>query len=792
MSYSYQIKYGSWPLDACNGTPATVYSDSASPTVGSRIYVDDTLTTPWTTAGGSGVYFVDTQFFGQYPVGVAIAEGPTYELGEIMLIYPNYCTGQIITGVTHDYIFTGMDHVPYRVEIWNQDSTQYSRIVGADAPFRVTFDIENKYTTIRGSACDLNILSEFSMQFIDLYTTDMFGCKIKLYNATTEDLLWIGYLNSELYTEPFNEKNNYVVSLTGNDGLALLERLEYLDEDGDRYAGISDNWTIVKNILTKLDIEWNNIYVGLKTEAVDWTVSAGESILSTTYSINENYYDEDGVAMTCREVLETILKPFSAYIQIINANVYITDITSIASADTLPFLKYNSAFNYVSTDNINLNLGDLITPKFAGPDQTLNIISPINKQKITWSPYIKSKLVDGFKNYIGQNNKFSGTPVVTNKGTAQFTWTETAYPYSYSYLSNINNAFVDMTGTGDNDGKTDSYIKHTNSWPIMAYYAFQFNEDVEPIVPYYSTDIRYRYWLRFDSKTYIVTTYNLGQSAIIVNASYVKYNLTIGDKSWNGTSWVAASPTVDFEVQYKERVWNDEKERYDWIRTHDKWVEAHATHNQDNTDAPRYIFIPLYGTQFNGSNFSLGIKAYRVTRESGAPDTSVDDRTDEVLELRIKDIALTITDNDREEIGQDDIDYISYLDKNVKDDGEDITLKLGTNFNYYPTAKGGMLWKTGDEYRWVRNFYRSGNYDYLENLLCYSIKSNYIERTIELQCTINRINELLGSLSYQSHFGPKRFGIQGAEIDYAEATILLKLQEIREDGAYTFIKNYTD
>jgi hypothetical protein len=83
----------------------------------------------------------------------------------------------------------------------------------------------------------LNLLSTTDRKFFDLYTADMMEYQIRFYNDT--DLIWCGYLDSEMYSEPFNQCKNYPVTFTGTDGFALLERINYLDESGDNYTSLS-------------------------------------------------------------------------------------------------------------------------------------------------------------------------------------------------------------------------------------------------------------------------------------------------------------------------------------------------------------------------------------------------------------------------------------------------------------------------------------------------------------------------------------------------------------------------
>ncbi|NVN97421.1 hypothetical protein HXX01_04320 [Candidatus Nomurabacteria bacterium] len=88
--------------------------------------------------------------------------------------------------------------------------------------------INNKFDAIRGSGIEISLISQTNFEFLNLYTTSMKDYMLLLKDNYSNNL-WCGYLNSELYNEPFNYNVNYPVNITGNDGLALLERINYLD-----------------------------------------------------------------------------------------------------------------------------------------------------------------------------------------------------------------------------------------------------------------------------------------------------------------------------------------------------------------------------------------------------------------------------------------------------------------------------------------------------------------------------------------------------------------------------------
>jgi len=729
------------------------------------------------------------------------------------------------------YSFGSLNNNSYTVELWQNTGATLTaeQITGDNTPFTISYPTtSNKFDMVRGCGCDLNLLSTTSLKFIGLYTADMMEYQIKLYSDTGTTLLWIGYLDSELYSEPFAEKNNYTVSLTGNDGLALLERLDYLQADGSKYTGFSTNWTIITTILGKLGLAWNNLYCGLSTTS---SQLVSGNILEKTYSYNENYYDEDGIAMSCREVLETILQAFSAYIQIINGNVYITDVNNLAANTSATFYKYNgSTFADDGTSSLSFNLGDVSTIKFASSEQTLNILSPINKQKITFSPYIDDTLIE----YDANKDTFSGTTSTVYYGQYPYTWSEKQYSTSDSWsISGFlpieqQDRFRDLIGSGDNKDEADRYLvlektdstiqtltyiedipkivvitgttqgSYVGDWvgnvypesiysyssgDVVSYNALYYlcdsfhypDSETPPPNAYFTLtdysiveqDSSHLFYLKIEAKGYTRTTDNMGDtSSASVYSSKLRTKLVLGDKqydsvnrTWNNSGYL--------ELSFVDK---DKDGAYQQIS--DKWLDV--------LDGCAYVPL-FYG--FTGTDITFSIYRYY------AYNKSFGDITSSTKDFRIKDIKISIVDNYLVDINTDDVEYVSYINKLVKDDGEDITLKLGTNLNHLPVCKGGIIGYKNSNYFYLQNFTRNGATDILENLLARSIVSNYTNRTIEIQCSINKINSLFGYLTYSNYWSGIKFGIQGADIDFHEDTIDLTLQEICAD-TLSIQKNY--
>ena len=694
----------------------------------------------------------------------------------------------------YNYTFRDNTNTEYTVELWQDTPTSItaSGITAGLPPFVVNYPPKsNKLDIILGSGCDMTLLSVDSLQFLDLYTSDMMEYKIKMYSGAT--LLWTGYLDSELYSEPFNEYNNYNVNLTGNDGLALLDRLDYLDSTGGTYTGVQTNWTIIQRILGKIGLSWNQLYVKLSTTSTHFSLGTGESILWKTFSRNENYYDEDGVPMSCKEVLENILAPFSAFIQIINATVYLSDINTYAAGGIQTFIKYDGDdYSYVGTESIDLDLGDISIIGLAAESQTLNIISPINKQKITFSSYEHNDVFD----YDTADDIFTGNTYTYNYGTGNTTWTEVTHDVS-NYFSVVNtptNAherFSELTGTGANEGKTDKYLTIPLLYPPSAPGSHPTYFTLTAELPDLITSTEGVYYLKIDAKGYTRTMEDMDPdySGNEILMTRVFTNLTLGNQKWKydgatlAGSWEPeATSDAYFEMNFAEYPLGFL--RPNWVMAYvqytainDKWTNLNQTFFYKPYTS---VFIPLNIATTGGEIQFEILGGYISYRYDDDKDYLIyKDYTDETLDVRIKDIKFTIVDSEYNEIDELDIEYQAYVNKNVKDDGEDKTLNLGTNSNYNPSSYGGILYSSGG-YHYAQSFTRGGSTDTIENLLARTIVSNYTGKTIEIQCTTNLIENVNGVLTYNNYL-TGNFGLQGIEIDYSESTTNLTLQQIYVD-----------
>ena len=238
-----------------------------------------------------------------------------------------------------------------------------------------------------------------------------------------------------------------------------------------KYTGIRTQWNVLVNILKRIALPYNHIFVGLSTTPLDYVLQNNETIFHKMFTNNSNWYNEDDEPETCRTVLENILSTYSAFIIQKGGDLYITDINHIAEP-TASFKKYQydtsleSEFAYLTTVTMNLLLGDISTIGVQSDNIQFSIESGINKQVVSYNPYEESVLL----NYETQKDlEKQAVSSFADYGSTYFRWRESTLASS-EYLNSHNDAkFCKLKGLlTSNEDTEDFYLKIPNRGLIGA------------------------------------------------------------------------------------------------------------------------------------------------------------------------------------------------------------------------------------------------------------------------------------------------------------------------------------
>jgi len=686
------------------------------------------------------------------------------------------------------FTFKDINNQAYTVEIWKlaiNGTVTPVKVKPADNPFSVAMPtLSCKFQSVRGSGCNINLLSETNMQFLELYTANMLEFQIRAYKDA--NLIWCGYLDSELYNEPLDSLNNYDVSFSGSDGFALLDRLYYLQNDGTNFTGISSQFAIIKFILEKLNLPIVNTLVYLATNVNGVTLTEGQTCLSITYISNSNFYNEDNEPEALRTVLESILMPYGAFILQNNGNIYITDVQQLATASLGVMQRHTGNLGtYINDTGISANIGDLSAIKFASNEQSLNIVPGVNKEIVKYSPYktidlINYDAIEDFKN----NLNIAGNGTATTRGATSYQWIEYDFTSGSTCWNKLNNGkFCSMIGIdGANTEEKDSYLTiKNNGSQTQSLEHFNYKATIPTL--YKSNG----YKLKVSLNGFFRLTNDLNNPSVTateVTQGMLYTQLQIGNKKYvNNTLgyqglWVDLSSSEWFRLFFN----NQPVGQYNNIiysPMENQWLEAssYSFYDFDKVKKNEYL-LPLDNIS---GELSFSIRQYKAKKNY---TTYVN-----CLDARFKDIRFTIVDKDGNDVQNLDTEYVGYMDKNYKNLGNPITLIQGTNLSTFPNERGGLLAYSGGSYNWISKWTKASVIDNIENLLLRSYVGNYENKTIELSCVTNILPQSIGYLTYDNYFSGKKFMINSINNNYAEATSTLILQEIFPD-ALTINKSF--
>ena len=143
-------------------------------------------------------------------------------------------------GVKYRGTFKDINNQPYRLDIEELDYYGSITTVLIDTPPVVTYpDIKKGVDWLFSSGCEFSLVSTGNMDYIDMFTNEMQKYRVTILLDGLK--VWCGFLDTETYTEDFNQSFNYSVQFSANDGLKLLERYLYLD-NGNNYTGMTSLW----------------------------------------------------------------------------------------------------------------------------------------------------------------------------------------------------------------------------------------------------------------------------------------------------------------------------------------------------------------------------------------------------------------------------------------------------------------------------------------------------------------------------------------------------------------------
>jgi hypothetical protein len=317
--------------------------------------------------------------------------------------------GAVVYGKRYTLAFDSVDGVDYTLDVYkkNYEGT-VTDVIGGASPAIIEYSDNgnDKYESIKGSKCSIELQSETNFQFLDFFSSDEREHRIDLLKEGV--LFWRGFILPDIYNEPFIAPK-YFVSLTASDGLGTLKGYPYADANNNAFIGERSFIDIIFDCLDKLECSLPvmsivDVYEAGMREATA-TTDTDPIISDPLYQAKvntANFKDEKGVLMDCEKVLEYCLEAFGARIYQSGGKWIIESID--AKRGELWAVNYNADRTFSSyqiidpvIDTAIPNTGGL---QWIGADQQLEII-PAYKKTVVQSDLVKAEtnIPDGhFKN----------------------------------------------------------------------------------------------------------------------------------------------------------------------------------------------------------------------------------------------------------------------------------------------------------------------------------------------------------------------------------------------------------
>ncbi len=282
-------------------------------------------------------------------------------------------------GIRYSGSFLSQRGVTWRVDILQEGygGTQPGELIfPADTPLEISWGATDKLAPVQCSSATLKIISDTDRRFIDLYTVEVGAVRMDVYRNGA--LYWSGALDTELYEEPYSTADGYDVSLVFSD-FACLERIDWSG------SGLITVRSLVDSCLALSGIR----FTALDISHISTQVNYSQMTLQEVSVLQENFYDEDGVAKSAMEVLEETLRPFALRIIQKAGKVWIYDLNGL-HAETPSEVVWDSTDAVLSADKI------------------------YNNVKVTFSPYADAEMMKGTVEEDPSQTTENGTLIYQN------------------------------------------------------------------------------------------------------------------------------------------------------------------------------------------------------------------------------------------------------------------------------------------------------------------------------------------------------------------------------------------
>lgn len=337
-------------------------------------------------------------------------------------------------------------------------------VAGGD-PLNITTtgDINNIFKPTIGTGATINLVVP-PLSTLGFFTSNPQEWLVNIYHGVSgSTLIWQGFINAEIYSEDYSSSRGMPITLQCNDGMALLDNILYKDGASD-YSGFSEYYTIIDNILNKLGTSFTTIYA-----SNDITINTVGPVTNPFLYLtidNENFIDEKGVAMSCREVLDSIIGGLGLSMRFKGPDIYIID--PINLHDESKGKSYSRAtFGNEAQSNVggylDISAGDINWHKTG---MTLDIVPAMNEISIEYDPYNFDNITYDFSDeanwYTDGDTWVDMTGWWLNTAIEYTGWTYTDIDMGYATKEEETDTPIYFIALSDSDETISYTFPHSN------------------------------------------------------------------------------------------------------------------------------------------------------------------------------------------------------------------------------------------------------------------------------------------------------------------------------------------
>lgn len=643
--------------------------------------------------------------------------------------------------------FYSVNDTLYEVEILKEGyAGATTEIAFGEEPLTIEWTEVDKLEPVMSSSARLQLFCDSDRQFVGLYTVETGSVRMDVYRDGS--LYWSGTIDTELHEEPYAYKDGYVVEITFSD-FAPLDRLRF---NGSGFLTLR---ALISDILNESGVRYVELIPYISTSPYLYNVvdETSGSLLDTVSVQAANYYDEDGEAMSLREVLNETLRPLSLRLTQKGGNIYLYDLNAISTAINPAQIEWESDDATLSVDKVYNNVKVSFSPY-----ERTSLLSdgigaddvPNENERIVYVNAKEGGDNEGFRIFQGESNYtgiekhasakfFKIASVYSGSDAAGILWSANPYtnlintpcpstgamlfkPVATTYVGDVAGRYEKIKislslcmdtrynpfeeASGDNDKK--AYEKLQN-WANFAYVP------VKILLKDANGNVLYHF---FNNGVKLSNSFGHGEG---------RYKWMAGDTDFT-QCWLCY-----YQGNRKSESglggWQINKPIIGYYRGEKLPV------NFDKLGTGEYIPLPPVAG-FLEVQVGVGVDCYDYDS-----DTAWKLRTDlypYVKWMLYKDLKVELVDKYGKTIDRQDVEISAWVNRSAKEELS-VGTKLGTLDKASPTALGQYF--ATSNYAALSRFRRAGVTDRLEKLLCGTVYSNYCDRHVTLSGTVSVLHQ---------------------------------------------------